>query len=56
MRLVDADLILSAMCTYCSQDACAGGMHGTIQECETIRLLRDVIDEMVVIEQFESEE
>lgn len=41
-----ADLLPQAFCQYCNQEACEGGMVGSVQECETIRMLKDVIDEL----------
>lgn len=42
MQLVRADDILNEFCSYCgTEDEC---FHGTIQECETVKLLRDVVD------------
>lgn len=38
--------VLNEFCTYCNQEACEGGCMGSIQECATIRLLRDVMEDM----------
>ena len=46
-RKMVADLLPQAFCQYCNQEACEGGMVGSIQECETIRMLKDVIEEVV---------
>ena len=40
------DRLLTEFCSYCNQDACEGGMVGTIQECDSIRLLRDVSEDL----------
>ena len=42
-----AEIFPKSFCTYCNQDACEGGMVGTIQECETIRMIKDVIDGII---------
>lgn len=42
-----ADRLPQAFCQYCSQESCEGGMVGSIQECETVRMLKDVIEELV---------
>lgn len=42
-----ADRIPKEFCTYCNQEACDGGMVGTIQECQTIRMMKDVLDEVI---------
>lgn len=40
------ELVLSQFCLYCNQEACEGGMIGTIQECQTISMLRDVLNDI----------
>lgn len=42
-----AEIFPKSFCTYCNQEACEGGMVGTIQECETIRMIKDVIDGII---------
>lgn len=42
-----AEIFPKSFCTYCNQEACDGGMVGTIQECETIRMIKDVIDGII---------
>lgn len=37
---------LTNFCCYCNQQACDGGMVGSIQECETVRMLRDVLEDI----------
>lgn len=37
---------LTNFCYYCNQQACDGGMVGSLQECETIRVLRDVLEDI----------
>lgn len=36
--------LINEFCCYCDQESCEGGMVGSVQECETIRMLRDVAD------------
>lgn len=38
--------LLHSFCSYCNQEACDGGMVGSIQECTTIIMLRDVLNEI----------
>lgn len=42
-----AEIFPKSFCTYCNQEACEGGMVGTIQECETIRMIKDVINGVI---------
>lgn len=40
------DNILTSFCQHCNQAACEGGLVGSIQECSTIRMLRDTVDDI----------
>lgn len=42
-----AEIFPKSFCTYCNQEVCEGGMVGTIQECETIRMIKDVINGVI---------
>lgn len=35
----------ASFCTYCNQEGCEGGMVDSIRECETIRMLKDVLND-----------
>lgn len=38
--------VLKRFCSCCNQEACEGGMVGTIQECTTVGQLRDVLKDV----------
>ena len=40
------NLLLAKTCTSCNQEACNGGMVGSIQECQSIKMIRDVCEEV----------
>lgn len=40
--------VLLEFCTCCNQEACEGGCIGSIQECESIKTLRDVLDDVAI--------
>lgn len=50
MRLIDGDNILQDFCAYCTGDGCDGGGVGSIQECEGIGMLRDILNAQPTID------
>lgn len=38
--------LLAEFCTVCDQEACEGGQIGSIQECETIKMMRDLAEQI----------
>lgn len=38
--------LLAEFCTVCDQEACEGGQIGSIQECETIGMMRDLAEQL----------
>ena len=42
-----AEIFSKSFCAYCNQEACEGGMVGSVQECQTIRMMKDVLDEVI---------
>lgn len=40
------EFVPKTFCAFCSQEACEGGMLGSIQECQTISVLRDVFEDV----------
>lgn len=39
--------MITSICSSCDQEACEGGMAESIQECETIRFLKDAIHDAI---------
>ena len=45
MRLIDVDKLLDALCDGCTGIPCEGNRHGSMEECQSVRIMSDVIHE-----------
>lgn len=41
--------VLDCFCASCNQEACEGGLHSSVQHCETVEMLKDTLESVADI-------